>query len=80
MHAGSSITGRVLTFSPLGWHAGLAGCARRGGGLVHGRLHLAIFVVDFSALNIDSRCLLVAPCHSMDLPAQTFILWHPRRL
>ena len=34
----------------------------------------------FSTLNVDSRCLLMAPCHSMDLPAWTFILRHPRRL
>ena len=32
----------------------------------------------FSTLNINSHCLLVAPCHSMDLPTWTFILCHPR--
>ena len=37
-------------------------------------------LASFSTLDVDSRCLLVAPCHSMDLPAWTFISQHPRQL
>jgi hypothetical protein len=80
VHAGSSIAGCGLTFSPLGRHAGLAGCARHGGSLVRRHFHLAVFLADFSTLDIDPCRLLMALRHSMELSTQFFVVRHPRRL
>ena len=48
--------------------------------LVFSIIHRTRHLVDFSTLNIDPRCLLVALCHSMDLSTRFFVMRHPHQL